>query len=498
VNFAAQLLAGKDPRRTALVTLEAEHTYGELSSAVLSAARFLVRSGARKGDCVGVATENSFLWVVGYLGALRAGCVAVPISSQQGPDDCRALVKRTNLRFAFVEARLAAAPWLREVPHVVSDKTAGGAIPLADLAGTPSAELPAAGGDDLAAVLFSAGSTGRPRGVMLSHANLLANTGSSVAALGLTAADRAMQVLPFHYTFGASVLQTHLAVGGSVVLDNRFLFPDKVLQRMIDTRCTGFAGVPSHYQVLLRKSRFKELLFPDLRWLQQSGSKLQAPLVRELRAAKPSVRLYLMYGATEGTARLSILPPEELDARPGSIGRGIPGVTLRVVDGQGEPVHPGETGEIVAEGENVALGYYKDPAETQITFRGGRLHTGDLATVDSDGYVYIVGREKTFLKCGGVRVAAERFEEALLAFDGVLEAAVVGIPDDLLGEAPAAFVVLRDLADAGLAERLRDHVGRMLPPGLRPKVIHVLSELPKSEAGKVRRMKLLEQIVCTA
>ncbi len=175
---------------------------------------------------------------------------------------------------------------------------------------------------------------------MLSHRNFIANTSSIVAAIGLTERDRAMAVLPFHYSFGASVLQTHLAVGGTVVIDKRFLFPDKVLQRMIETRCTGFAGVPSHYQILLRKSCFKQMEFPDLRWLQQAGGKLQAPFVRELREAKPSVRLYLMYGATEATARLSILDPDEVDARPASIGKGIPGVTLRIVDEQGRPVAP--------------------------------------------------------------------------------------------------------------------------------------------------------------
>ena len=280
----------------------------------------------------------------------------------------------------------------------------------------------------------------------------------------------------------------------SVVIDKRFLFPDRVLQRMVETRCTGFAGVPSHYQILLRKSRFKEIELPDLKWLQQAGGKLQAPFVRELREAKPRVRLYVMYGATEATARLSILPPSEVDARPGSVGKGIPGVTLRVLDERGVPVAAGQVGEIVAEGANVAGGYFEDAAETASTFREGRLHTGDLATVDSDGYLTVLGRAKSFLKCGGTRTSAERFEEALLAFPDIVEAAVIGVPDEVMGEAPAAFVVPRDPGDPTVASRLLDFASAKLPMMLRPKIVEVLAELPKSAAGKVQRIRLHERL----
>lgn len=500
MNFADRLLAGKDGGRPALITLDAEHSYAELSTAVSSIATFLVRGGAEPGECVGIVAENSFFWVGAYLGAMQAGCVAVPISPGLTPADCRAVAEHTRMRFAFVQARMApaCATWLPEAAQVVLDEpgaapfTAASIWTLSELL-SPATHAPARGGGaGLAALLFSSGSTGKPRGVMLSHRNFIANTDSIVQAIGLTSVDRALAVLPFHYSFGASVLQTHLAVGGSVVIDKRFLFPDKVLQRMAETRCTGFAGVPSHYQILLRKSRFKEMEFPDLRWMQQAGGKLQAPFVRELREAKPGVRLYLMYGATEATARLSILPPCEVDARPGSIGKGIPGVRLRVLDENGGPVAAGEMGEIVAEGENIGLGYFQDPAETASTFREGRLHTGDLATVDGDGYVSVLGRAKSFLKCGGTRTSAERFEEALLAFPDIVEAAVIGVPDEVMGEAPAAFVVPRDPGDPTLAARLREFASTKLPLALRPRIVELVGELPKSAAGKVQRIRLHE------
>ena len=502
MNFADRLLAGRDAGRPALITLDAEHSYRELTFAVSAVATFLVRSGADRGECVGVVAENSMFWVAAYLGAMQAGCVAVPVSPGLTPADCRAVAERSRMRFAFVEARLAPAceKWLLNAAHVVLDEAGPASFGAASIwtldelcwsrARTPAR----GGGGDTAALLFSSGSTGKPRGVVLSHRNFIANTESIVQAIGLGEGDRAMAVLPFHYSFGASVLQTHLACGGTVVIDKRFLFPDRVLQRMVETRCTGFAGVPSHYQILLRKSRFKEIELPDLKWLQQAGGKLQAPFVRELRQAKPAVRLYVMYGATEATARLSILPPSEVDARPGSVGKGIPGVTLRVLDERGTPVAAGQVGEIVAEGENVAGGYFEDPLETASTFRDGRLHTGDLASVDADGYVTVLGRAKSFLKCGGTRTSAERFEEALLAFPDIVEAAVIGVPDEVMGEAPAAFVVPRDPGDPTVASRLLDFASAKLPMVLRPKIVEVLAELPKSAAGKVQRIRLHERL----
>jgi acyl-CoA synthetase (AMP-forming)/AMP-acid ligase II len=201
-----------------------------------------------------------------------------------------------------------------------------------------------------------------------------------------------------------------------------------------------------------------------------------------------------MYGATEATARLSILPPSEVDARPGSVGKGIPGVTLRVLDERGVPVAAGQVGEIVAEGANVAGGYFEDPVETASTFRDGRLHTGDLATVDADGYVTVLGRAKSFLKCGGTRTSAERFEEALLAFPDIVEAAVIGVPDEVMGEAPAAFVVPRDPGDSTVASRLLHFASAKLPMMLRPKIVEVMAELPKSAAGKVQRIRLHERL----
>jgi len=297
-----------------------------------------------------------------------------------------------------------------------------------------------------------------------------------------------MVVLPFHYCFGTSLLHTHLRVGGTLVLDSRFLYPEKVLQRMQETECTGFAGVPSHYQILLEKTSLPRKAFPHLRYVQQAGGHLPPAAIRPLQAALPNTKIFIMYGQTEATARLSYVPPEMLEAKSGSIGRGIPGVKL-TVENEGKPVPPGQIGEIVAEGKNIALGYWRDPEETANVFRNGRLHTGDMATVDEDGFISIVSRSRDFIKCGGTRVSCLQIEQQILECREVAEVAVIGVPDEVMGEAVKAFVATRGEAGVTL-----DHIRRFcktrLPFQLVPREIVVLAALPKNEAGKVLKEQL--------
>lgn len=268
------------------------------------------------------------------------------------------------------------------------------------------------------------------------------------------------------------------------------MYPEVMLQRMVDTACTGFAGVPSHFQVLLRKSSLRARSFPHLRYVQQAGGHMPSSAIRELCAALPTTQVFIMYGQTEATARLSYLPPGDLPDKIGSIGRGIPGVKLRVVDGDGEPVCSGEVGEIVAQGANVTRGYWRAPEETAHSFRNGELWTGDLATVDEDGFIYIVDRAKDFLKCGGQRVSCRHLEEELLASGELVEASVIAMADPILGEAPMAFVVPCCQNRDGLEDRLISFLKSRLPAQLIPKHITVLDELPKNSAGKVLKPHL--------
>ena len=507
VNVADYLLAGRAPERIALHLPRQDYSYGELQNAASSVAGHLLRSGG-KGERVILIGENSFFWVAAYLGTLQAGMVSVPLPPGIAAQDLDSIVRTTEARIAFVQAGvLARNPGLFRGMSLITDRTvvpipiAASQISLAETLDSRAGGAAEAcvGADDLAALMFTSGSTGTPRGVMVSHRNIIANTESIVEYLGLTAQDRIMDVLPFHYCFGASLLHTHLRAGGSIVVDSRFMYPEAILQRMAATECTGFAGVPSHFQILLRNSSLSRSAFPHLRYVQQAGGCLTPDFIRELRAALPHSQIFIMYGQTEATARLSALSPELLERKMGSIGKGIPGVRLQVLDETGKAVGPGETGEIVAAGANVTHGYWRAPAETGAAFRDGKLYTGDLATVDEEGFIYIIGRAKDMIKCGGERVSCRRIEEQLRSLAGVEDAAVTGIPDDVLGEAVEAFVVTRSPACGDTCDwrRCRDFRGQIrqacrqqLPAQLVPRQIVLMPDLPRNSAGKVLKPRL--------
>lgn len=500
-NVAEYLLSGKPSDRVALRMLNRDHTYGELQEAAAAIAGHLVNIGLAKGDRAILLGDNSLFWVAAYLGTLQAGIVSVPLAIDLAPEDLDSIQKTTDPRAVLVESRLLKKyHGLFRAMHLVTDTVAPPLSPTASQISLPEAVLAAShrrrpqtvsvDPDDLAALMFTSGSTGIARGVMISHGNIIANTTSILEYLRLSERDRIMAVLPFHYCFGTSLLHTHLRVGGSLAVDSRFLYPEAVLQRMQQTECTGFAGVPSHFQILLRKSNLFRTPLPHLRYVQQAGGCLAPAFIRDLRRALPHTEFFVMYGQTEATARLSYLPPEFLDSKIGSIGKGIPGVRLAVLNDAGGRVAPGETGEIVAEGANVARGYWKAPEESAASFRNGKLYTGDLATIDQDGFIYVVGRAKNMIKCGGERVSCRRIEEEILACDEVEEVAVTGMPDEILGEAIQAFIVARRAGSPSFAETVQAFCRRRLPPRLVPRRIFVLPRLPKNSAGKVLRSRL--------
>ena len=301
-----------------------------------------------------------------------------------------------------------------------------------------------------------------------------------------------MVALPFYYCFGTSLLHTHLRVGGRLVLCNSFVYPQVALDLMEAEQCTGFAGVPSMYQTLLRNSAFPRRAFPHLRKIQQAGGKLPSVLIQELVDTLPDAEIYIMYGQTEATARLSYLLPSLLETKLGSVGRGIPGVELRVLEKSGKEVAPGEVGEIYARGDNVSPGYYKNPEATVGKFVDGLLRTGDLATVDEDGFIYIVDRTADFIKSQGYRVSSQQVEEAILHLPDVVAAAVIGEPDLALGEAIIAYAVIRAGSELS-PEDVHAHCRQHLPRYMWPKDVLFLDSLPKSAQGKIVKSVLREQ-----
>jgi acyl-CoA synthetase (AMP-forming)/AMP-acid ligase II len=303
-----------------------------------------------------------------------------------------------------------------------------------------------------------------------------------------------MAVLPFYYCYGASLLHTHLRAGGTVVISHN-IFLGAMLDEIDRFNCTGLAGVPSTYQILINRTPFLSRKFTTLRYMTQAGGRLEPRFIAMVADAFPDIEFFVMYGATEATARLSYLPPSLLRQKLASIGKGIPGVQLQVVDESGRPVGPGQTGEIIAFGDNIMKGYYGDEEGTRSVLKDGWYSTGDLATVDEDGYIYVVGRARDIIKCAGYRVSPYEIEQVVLGAEGVDAAAVVGVPDDILGEAIVA--VVRKLPSAskdGVRAKVLDACRCTLPSYKTPGGVAFVEEMPLNSSAKVDKVRIREMI----
>ncbi|PWH11909.1 MAG: AMP-dependent synthetase [Anaerolineae bacterium] len=486
MNAADYFLRNARDDAPAFVTAEGQVTYAQFRAMCIHLVAELTARGICSGERVAILAKNSPFWAAAYLAVLKLGAVAVPISNLYPPDEVRRVLDFAECKFLFFDkpALVKYASISGGLPYFLLDNN------LLQADSAPWTEsAPGFDPESDAALMPTSGTTARPRLVRITHRNLQANTNSIIEYLELTATERMMVVLPFYYCYGASLLHTHLRVGATLVISNTFTYPETVLDMMESAQCTGFAGVPSTYQILLRNSTFPRRQLPHLKKLQQAGGKLHNALLQELAASHPEARVYVMYGQTEATARLSYLPPELLQRKLGSIGRGIPGVSLKVLDENGNPIRPGETGEIVAQGQNISPGYLEDEEANREKFRNGLLYTGDLATVDEDGFIYIVDRKSDFIKSYGHRISSYEIESCILQIPQVVSVAVVGLPDEQAGEQIAAFVVRQTgaaLNEQDVLQHCRVHLARhMLPQS-----VIFLPALPLNAHGKVLKSEL--------
>lgn len=467
----------------------------------MNTAGYLKSQNIKAGDSLLLISENSFFSAIAYLGTMANGSVIVPLHPRTNATTLEYAQSNLNIKGIFSQKKyLKKFSSLSNFNIRIIDKkpleeTEAGLLNLFDLQYSNEDVIKDMNlKKDLATILFTSGSTGTPKGVMLSHQNLKINTTSIIEYLNLQKTDRVMIVLPYSYCYGASWLHTLVRVGGTNIINNRFLFPNKILKEINDKKCSGFAGVPSHFQILLRKSNLKTINLPSLRFIAQAGGKLSNVFIKELQEVLPKTRIFIMYGQTEATARLSYLPPNLLNKKLGSIGKGIPGVTLKVLDKRGFPIKVGEIGEIVASGENIMLGYWNDIKESSKMLRNGQLWTGDLATIDDEGYIYIVDREKQIIKSGGHRISPKEIESYILQIPEIIECAVIGIADEILGEVPKAFVVLKEqnLWNKITQEYIINYCKKSLPSYKLPKKVQFLKTLPKNNSNKILVNELKE------
>ena len=499
---------GRTPHAPAVASATVRLTYGDLADRVGALASDLVASGVGLGSRVLVALPNSPATVVAGLALNMIGATSVELSREWSGDVLGDVLERSACRHAFI--------WVRDVPKwgtcmsgrtidrawvLIGDVPAGSSAAIGDVPASmlladgrldppltlgPPPPRRALDPDQAALVLYTSGSTGRPHGVIQTFRNIDANSRSIVDYLGLGPSDRAMLTLPLSYCYGRSVLQTHLLAGGSVFLEHRTAFPRTILETMAAEGCTGFAGVPLTFEMIKRQVDVSTVDLSHLRYLTQAGGAMAPETIAWVRESFAPAELFVMYGQTEATARLSYLPPARAAEKPGSVGVAIPGVELRVIDQDGREVSPGMVGEIVARGPNVTPGYLDEPDETARILRDGWLWTGDLGERDEEGFLYHRGRAREILKIGGHRVGPIEIENVVTRYPGVAEAVVIGTPDPLLGEVPIAVVVPSagtTLDELGLLEFCRANLTALRVPAR----IVIVDSLPRNAAGKPLR-----------
>lgn len=501
---AFERVAQQQPDAPALSWRNMRWTYTDLHRAACSVAAALEKRAVPRGARVALLLRNSPQYVALYYGVLAAGCVAVPLNAQERWVVLARQIEHCGATLLLGDPAHPEWPALcsaieRNAVQVTAIELTDGPTALAafeERLAAPAATLALADGvsqDDVAALIYTSGTTGRPKGVMLSHRNLLSNALSIIEYLQLSSTDRGLCVLPFHFSYGNSVLHTHLLSGGSLALEDNFAFPQVTLQRIQDDAITGFSGVPSTFALLLGRCRLSDFNLSRLRYITQAGGAMARPLIERLREQAPNVQIFIMYGQTEATARLTYLPPAKLESKLGSVGIPIPGVQIELRDTHSRKVAAGEVGEICARGPNVMVGYWNDAAATADVVRDGWLRTGDLARMDADGYIYIEGRASEMIKVGAFRVSPQEIEEVLLALDGVEEVGVTGIPDETLGQAIKAVVVAKPGVQLELLS-VKAHCRQNLAAYKVPKIIEFAATLPRTSSGKIQRFKLGQEI----
>lgn len=491
-------VARRTPGAPALSWHGAVWTYADLHRAAGSVRSKLAASGVEPGSRVALLVRNSPHYAASYFGAIAAGCVAVPLNVQERANvltrqiehaGCRAVIadpqhpEWTALRAAIAST----TPLLLTLDLQPGSESCDGLVASIGAAGELS--LPELQIDDPSMLIYTSGTTSRPKGVLLSSGALLANARAIARYLQITASDKVLCGLPFHFSYGTSVLNSNLIAGAQLLLEDNFAFPQRTLRRMQDEGVTGFPGVPSTFALLLGRCQLSDFNLGRLRYLTQAGGSMPRAQIEKLRQELPHTRVFVMYGQTEATARLSYLSPDHLETKLGSVGRPLPGIEMEIRGSEGQILPAGEVGEICARGPNIMLGYWREPELTAQVLRDGWLHTGDLGHFDADGFLYIDGRAVEMIKVGAFRVSPQEVEEVLATFPGVEEVAVTGIADEVLGQSIKAVMVLREGAPPDL-RAVKAHCRQHLASYKVPKIVEFASTLPRTSSGKIQRFKL--------
>lgn len=480
-------------------------TFGELDRQSDRVAARLAQLGIGPKDRVGIISENDPAALVFWWGVMKSGAESVDVPAQAGQVTLEGVVEEAKPKALCVQGRLLGKILSAGKPAVFPHLMLGGEDARADaeragltfyaldeVVADASAPVPAlnVAEDDVAMIVYTSGTTGRPKGVMLSHRNLYSNISAANELVGLTDADSILLVVPFYFIHGRMQLLTHAMISGTVHVSGGFQFPSSVLDELLKHQVSGFSGVPYHFLTLMERTKLKSTPLPSLKYVLVTGGALAPSSLQELHAMIPTVGIHTAYGQTEASPRITWLGPKVMFTKLGSAGVPLPGVTVETVDARGEPVPNGEIGEVMARGPNIMTGYVSGDERTsgRIDARG-RLCTGDLGRFDADGYLYLVGRSSDMIKTAGERVFPKEVEDVIAAHPAVAENAVIGVKDPLLGEKIVALVVLREGSELSL-KSLREHCVASMAFVRAPRELKVVAAFPKTASGKINKSEL--------
>jgi len=510
---ALLISARRTPEKTAIISRGEEFSYSEIYNRSFNLACHLLNAGVKKGDRVAIFMNNSWQSVVAIYGATLSGAAFIVINPQTKANKLQYILNDSGAKFLISSTvfknelfqALNDTPFLQEILYSgevdLLVKTATLAVNFENvvLSGISDVELPKIIPNDLAALLYTSGSTGFPKGVMMTHQSMVFTTWSLIEYLRLSEEDRILLVLPLAFDYGLYQLIMAVTLGGTLIVEQSFTFPASIYKSIDKYKPTVFPGVPTVYAMMIAANKQSGLSFNCIEKVTNTAAALPAEFIPDLKKIFPSALIFKMYGLTE-CKRVCYLEPELLDLKPNSVGKAIPGTEVFLLTQDGNQVPAGEPGILHIRGPHVMLGYWKKDDLSEIMLKPGNfpgeriLCSNDIFTMDDEGYLYFQGRTDDIIKTRGEKVSPLEIEKVIYRLDGIREVAVIGNPDILLGESIFAIVAFHENATIGIDDVLRE-CNLHLEPFMIPQKIIILNEMPKSSNGKINKFELKNLLI---
>lgn len=475
------------PDRVYIVDGNREFTYSGIYNKAKILAKLIHNTGIRNGDRILIYLDNSAEYIAAFFGIQLLNAIAVPINKNISIESINYIIEDTSPRYIITNSI-----FMKRLQGNI-DFEEGNIIDIYRIWNSTSAYdtdmnwMLTEDGSLPALILYTSGTERMPKGATLTHKNLTANTESIVQYLGLTEKDSILAVINFSYSYGNSVMLTHTKTGSKIIIENRVSYPIKIIEMLYDSKVSGFSTVGSYINILLKQEGLLNIHLKYLRYITFAGESTSFEDIVKLNHMAPHIKIFVMYGQTEASARLSYLEPDLIFKKAGSIGKGIPGVNLKVVTENGMDAPAGQIGEIIASGENIMKGYWNNEEATKSVIVNGWLHTGDMAVTDEEGYIYVKGRKDDIIKHLGHRISPVEIESVINSCEHVLESAVIGV-ENSNGNQIKAYIVLKN--NLACIEDINAHIRKLLPSFKRPQIIEFVNELPRTANGKIKRSEL--------